>query len=132
MPRQCLCQPAEVVIIPCGGASNCGLVTTEAAVQLTEDGRGEVFCLAGLGAHDPQMTDTARQASRLFVIDGCSLQCARKTVEHAGLRVTDHLDLAAEGLRKCRDFRRVQQNVLFIVKLAKRMLSEPPKGVTAG
>ena len=131
MAEPCLCGRAEVLIIPCGGASNCGQVTSEAAVQLTEEGWGEVFCLAGLAAHIPEMIDTARQASRLCVIDGCSLQCGRKTVEHAGLRVTDHIDLSAKDLPKSRDFARVQQNVYFVVKLAKQKLSEPPKGVTS-
>ena len=131
MPKQCLCECAEVIVIPCGGGSNCGQATSEAAVQLTDEGVGEVFCLAGLAAHLPEMLEVARQATRICVIDGCGLQCARRTVEHAGLAVTDHLDLSAENLAKSRDFTRVQQNVFFVAKLAKQMLSEPPKGVTS-
>ncbi|NSW58097.1 MAG: putative zinc-binding protein [Armatimonadetes bacterium] len=129
MSKQCLCEPAEVLIVPCGGASNCGQATSEAAVQLTREGVGEIFCLAGLAAHIPEMIETARQARRVCVVDGCSLQCARKTVEHAGITVTDHLDLSREDVPKARDFQRVQQNVLFTVKLMKQMLKEEPKGV---
>jgi uncharacterized metal-binding protein len=91
-------------------------------VQLTRDGWGEIFCLAGLAAHLPEMIETAGQAERICVIDGCSLHCARKTVEHARLRVTDHVDLSAEDLSKSRDFDRVQQNVLFVIKLVKQRL----------
>ena len=130
MSRQCLCEPAEVLLIPCSGGSNCGQSTAEAAVQLTREGVGEIFCLAGLAAHLPEMIETARQAKRICVLDGCSLQCARKTVEHAGLTVTDHLDLSSEALTKTRDFDRLQQDVLFTVKLVKQMLREPAKGVT--
>jgi len=129
LSKQCLCKPARVLIVPCGGASNCGQGTSEAAVQLTREGVGEIFCLAGLAAHIPQMVETARQAERVCVVDGCSLQCARKTVEHAGIAVTDHLDLSREDLPKSRDFDRVQQNVLFMVKLIKQMLKQAPKGV---
>jgi hypothetical protein len=50
-------------------------------------------------------------------------------VEHAGIAVTDHLDLSREDLPKSRDFDRVQQNVLFMVKLIKQMLKQAPKGV---
>lgn len=131
MPKQCLCERAPVLVIPCGGGSNCGQTTSEVAVRLTDEGVGEVFCLAGLAAHLPEMLETAQAAERICVIDGCGLHCARKTVEHAGLTVTDHLDLSAEHLAKSRDFTRVQQNVFFVAKLAKQMLSEPPKGVTS-
>lgn len=130
MSRQCLCEPAEVLIIPCGGGSNCGQSTSEAAVQLTREGVGEIYCLAGLAAHIPEMIETARQARRICVLDGCSLQCARKTVEHVGLTVTDHLDLAAEDLTKTREFQRVQQDVLFAVKRVKQMLRERSQGVS--
>ena len=130
MPRQCLCKPAEVLIVPCGGGSNCGQATAEAAVQLTNEAAGEIYCLAGIAAHVPEMLTTAVQAKRLLVIDGCGLQCARKTVQHAGLRVTDHIDLSSEELLKSRDFTRIQQNVLFVVKLAKQRLSEAPKGAS--
>ncbi len=129
MSRQCLCEPAEVLIIPCGGGSNCGQNASEAAVQLTREGLGEIYCLAGLAAHIPEMIEVARSAKRICVVDGCALQCARKTVEHVGLTVTDHLDLSAENMPKGRDFERVQQDVLFTVKLVKQKLREPAKGV---
>lgn len=130
LSRQCLCEPAEVLIIPCGGGSNCGQSTSQAAALLTQEGVGEIYCLAGLAAHIPEMIETAQQARRICVLDGCSFQCARKTVEHVGLKVTDHLDLAAEELTKTREFQRVQQEVLFIVKLAKQMLRKPAKGAS--
>ncbi len=127
--KQCLCEPAEVLIIPCGGGSNCGQNASEAAVQLTREGLGEIYCLAGLAAHIPEMIEVAHSAKRICVVDGCALQCARKTVEHVGLKVTDHLDLSAENMPKGRDFDRVQQDVLFTVKLVKQKLREPAKGV---
>jgi len=127
--KQCLCEPAEVLIIPCGGGSNCGQNASEAAVQLTREGIGEIYCLAGLAAHIPEMIEVARAAKRICVVDGCALQCARKTLEHVGLTVTDQLDLSAEDMPKGRDFERVQQDVLFTVKLVKQRLREPAKGV---
>ena len=129
MSKQCLCEPAEVLIIPCGGGSNCGQNASEAAVQLTREGIGEIYCLAGLAAHIPEMIEVARAAKRICVVDGCALQCARKTLEHVGLTVTDQLDLSAEDMPKGRDFERVQQDVLFTVKLVKQRLREPAKGV---
>lgn len=129
MSKQCLCEPAEVLIIPCGGASNCGQNASEAAVQLTREGIGELYCLAGLAAHLPEMIEVARAAKRICVVDGCALQCARKAVEHVGLTITDHLDLSAEDMPKGRNFERVQQDVLFTVKMVKQKLREQAKGV---
>jgi uncharacterized metal-binding protein len=129
LSKQCFCEAAEVLIIPCGGGSNCGQSASAAAVQLTREGIGEIYCLAGLAAHLPEMIEVARAAKRICVVDGCALQCARKTVEHVGLTVTDHLDLSAEDVAKGRDFERVQQDVLFTVKMVKQKLREPAKGV---
>lgn len=127
--RQCLCEPAEVLIVPCGGGSNCGQATAQAAVHLTREAVGEIYCLAGIAARVAEMLDIARQARRLLVIDGCGLQCARRTVEHAGLHVTDYVDLSSEELEKSREFPPTQQAVLFAVKLAKQRLNQAPKGV---
>jgi uncharacterized metal-binding protein len=38
------------------------------------------------------------------VIDGCPLACARKTVEHLGLHITDYLEVMSEGIIKTNDF----------------------------
>ncbi|MDD5691975.1 MAG: putative zinc-binding protein, partial [Candidatus Omnitrophica bacterium] len=55
-------------------------------------------------------------------IDGCSVACAKKTIEHAGLNVTDYIDIAKEGIVKNKNFRLSQQDVLFIAKRTKQEL----------
>ena len=60
MAEKCLCEASEVLIFPCSGGSNCGQIANDAAVQLTEEGIGMIYCLAGIGAHDSVMIDTLR------------------------------------------------------------------------
>jgi len=124
MAKECLCQASEVVVLPCSGGSNCGQIANQVAVHLTEEGVGSLFCLAGIGAHIPSMIESARAAKRLVVIDGCSVECARKTLEHAGLSITDYIDITKEGIAKNKNFKLSQQDIFFIVKRIKQALKK--------
>ena len=55
-----------------------------------------MFCLSGVGANLSGFIASAKGADRLLVVDGCKLECARKTLAEKGitenivhLRVTD-------------------------------------------
>jgi len=124
MAKECLCQASEVLIFPCSGGSNCGQIANKVAVHLTEEGVGTLFCLAGIGAHIPGKIESARSAKRIVAIDGCSVACAKKTIEHAGLTVTDPIDIAKEGIVKNKDFKLSQQDILFIAKRTKQELAK--------
>jgi len=124
MAKECLCQASEVVIFSCSGGSNCGQIANNVAVHLTEEGVGTLFCLAGIGAHIPGMIESAKSAKRIVAIDGCSVACAKKTIEHAGLNVTDYIDITKEGIAKNKDFKLSQQDILFIVKRTKQELAK--------
>ena len=122
MAKECLCQANEIVVFSCSGGSNCGQIANQVAVHLTEEGVGTLFCLAGIGAHIPGMIESARSAKRIVAIDGCSVECAKKTLEHAGLVITEYIDITKEGIAKNKDFKLSQQDILFIVKRAKQEL----------
>jgi len=124
MVEKCLCEAGEVLIFPCSGGSNCGQITNQAAVQLTEEGIGTIYCLAGIGAHDSVMIDTAKAAKRVVAIDGCSTACAKRTLEHAGLVVTDHLDVTEEGIEKVHDFKLSLQDISSIVAKVEERLGQ--------
>jgi len=50
------------LILACSGGSNVGQITNQAALELTREGRGRMFCLAGLGADIPGIIKTVREA----------------------------------------------------------------------
>ena len=97
---QCSCTTAPNLIFPCSGASDVGGLSDQAGRQMTVDGKGKMYCLAGIGGRvDGIMTNT-RAAARVLVIDGCPQECARKTMELAGFKDFQHLSLAEMGCKK--------------------------------
>ena len=100
MTEKCACEPAEVLLFPCSGGSNCGRIADRAAAELHSAGRGRLFCLAGLGGHVKGLIESAKAAKVLVAIDGCPLACARKTLEHAEFVPDVHLVVSDLGIEK--------------------------------
>ncbi len=84
--KECQCQPIETLIFACSGGSNAGQIANQAAVELTKDGQGKLFCLAGIGGHVSGIVESTKAAKRLVAIDGCPVKCAQKTLEHSGFK----------------------------------------------
>ncbi|MEW5802826.1 MAG: putative zinc-binding protein [bacterium] len=96
----CSCSCAPKLIFACSGSSDTGEITDRAARRLTKEGAGRMFCLAGIGGRVSGIVASTEAASRILVIDGCPLNCARKTLEQAGFNAFEHLGLADLGLEK--------------------------------
>ncbi len=97
---QCSCSAAPKFVFPCSGASDVGGLSDQAARQMTKDGTGKMYCLAGIGGRVDAIMANARGAAKVLVIDGCSQECARKTLEVAGFSGFEHLNLEKMGFRK--------------------------------
>ncbi len=121
----CECKAEEIVLLPCSGASNCGQIANQVAVKLTEDGYGRMYCLAGIGAHQEGMIESARGAKRIVALDGCSVACAKKTVEHAGLLVTDWVCVTGEGIVKNHQFELSPEDIALIARRIREVLGRP-------
>ncbi len=92
----CACGGSVSLLLPCSGAADTGEIADRAARKFAEGNCAGMFCLAGIGANISGFIASARGADRLLVVDGCSLDCARKTLAEKGiteniihLRVTD-------------------------------------------
>lgn len=95
-----VCSGGPTLIFACSGAADVGEVSDRAARELTKEGAGAMFCLAGLGGRvEPIMKKTA-SASKILAIDGCSLNCVKNTLIQAGFNTFIHLQLADIGLEK--------------------------------
>jgi len=85
----------KVLVYACSGGANVAEIADRAARELMFEGKASMFCLAGIGAGLQGMIQSARDADVNLLIDGCSLDCAKKCFERAGLtnfvqfRVTD-------------------------------------------
>lgn len=96
----CACGAAPKLIFPCSGAADVGAIANQAARQLTREGAGRMFCLAGIGGRVPVILETTQAAAKILAIDGCPQDCARKTLELAGFSGVAHLRLSDLGMEK--------------------------------
>ena len=90
----------STVVYACSGCSDAGEIADRIARQLTHEGVAQMSCLAGIGGRVRRLLSTAEKAERILVVDGCPLNCARHTLELAGFKKFDHLELHKLGIRK--------------------------------
>lgn len=88
------------LIFACSGAADVGEIADRAARQLTRDGVGKMYCLAGVGGGIEPIVETTRSAEELLVIDGCPVACAKKLLEKAGITGYRYLQVVDLGYEK--------------------------------
>ncbi len=100
MSNSCACGSGAKLIFACSGAADVGAVADQAARQLTREGAGKMFCLAGIGGRVEGILNTTRAAGTILAIDGCPVDCVKHCLEQAGIQEFKHLQLASLGLEK--------------------------------
>ena len=100
MSESCCNKGSNRLILACAGAANTGQMTYQLALELTREGRGNLFCLAGIGAHLSGFVVSARDAEDMLVLDGCALACASKNLEQADIPVRNHFIMTELGVKK--------------------------------
>ena len=96
----CACEGGVTLIFPCSGAADVGEISDRAARNLSAQGHGKMFCLAGIGGNISGMIDSAKGADRVLVIDGCGLDCAKKTMEERRIENFLHFRVTDLGMEK--------------------------------
>jgi uncharacterized metal-binding protein len=96
----CACNGAPKLIFSCSGAADVGAVADQAARQLTREGAGKMFCLAGIGGRVSGIVESTKSAAAILAIDGCKLDCAKHCLEEAGFTGFAHLRLSDLGMEK--------------------------------
>ena len=100
MSESCGNKGSNRLILACAGSSNTGQMTYRLALELTREGRGNLFCLAGIGAHLSGFVVSARDAKEILILDGCALACASKNLEQADIPVRNHFIMTELGVKK--------------------------------
>jgi uncharacterized metal-binding protein len=90
----------NVVIYACSGCSDAGELADRTARMLSQKKFGEMSCLAGIGGRVRPLMNKAERAGHIVAIDGCPLNCARHTLEKAGIKEVHHLELQKLWFRK--------------------------------
>ncbi len=97
----------KVVVLPCSGIGKAfGEIGRQAVFELVEDLRPDdvtTTCLGRLMIDDPD-AKALIQNKIVITIDGCTQDCARKTVESSGKKVESALRVI-EAIKKNRDLK---------------------------
>jgi len=113
----------NAILLTCSGASNVGQLSNQAVVELTQEGFGKFFCLAGIGAHLDKFVQSAKNNPEVVVIDGCPVGCAKRVVEHAEIPINKYLVVTKLGIEK-NHILEIKKEEIKKVKLAVRNLQQ--------
>lgn len=90
----------DVMILACSGGSNVGQLSNQAAVELTQEGFGKMFCLAGIGGQLSGFVRSAKDVPAMVAIDGCPVGCAKAILNQAQVPVGHYIVITEEGIEK--------------------------------
>ncbi len=102
---QCSCSCNEesgpsALVYPCSGAADTGEIADRAGRLLNAEDKAWMSCLAGIGGRVSGLMANAAAAPALLAIDGCPLDCAKKTLELAGFANVKHVRVTDLGFKK--------------------------------
>ena len=97
---KCCCGGKIILIYPCSGAANTGEIADRISRKLAKEGYGNMSCLASVGAHISGFVQSAKGAEENITIDGYSINCAKKILEHIGVTPTKPYILTEMGVEK--------------------------------
>ncbi|MFO7885883.1 MAG: putative zinc-binding protein [Desulfobacteraceae bacterium] len=104
MSDDCCCSNNNTMILACSGGSNVGQLSNQAAIDLTQEGFGKMFCLAGIGGSLSGFVQSAKDVGNLVVIDGCQVGCAKAILEKNGIENKNYTVITDLGIEKNKDF----------------------------
>ena len=93
MRASCACGGAPNLLFACSGAADVGEIADQAVRLASKTGVGKMFCLAGIGGRVSGIVKSTEAAAKIVAVDGCPLNCARKTLEEAGFTNFAHIQL---------------------------------------
>jgi uncharacterized metal-binding protein len=122
MANDCCASDGNTMILACSGGSNVGQLTNQAAVELTQEGFGKMFCLAGIGGQFSSFVQSAKDVTQMVAIDGCQVGCAKAILEQANVPLKNYIVVTELGIEKNKDFNLKAEDIRGVknaVKIAK-------------
>jgi uncharacterized metal-binding protein len=95
-----VCSGGPKLIFACSGAADVGEISDRAARKMSEDGIGAMFCMAGIGGQVEPIMQKTKSAAKILAIDGCGLDCVKKSLELNGFNEFEHLRVTDLGMEK--------------------------------
>ena len=118
----CSCKGGVSLVFPCSGAADVGEISDRAARSMAAGGIGKMFCLAAIGGNVSGMIASAKGADKVLVIDGCGLDCAKKTMEQRGIDQFIHMRLTDMNMEKSKS-PATQERIDIVVEKGRNLLN---------
>ncbi len=114
----------NVLLYACSGGANVAEIADRAARRLMAEGKGTMFCLAGLGADIQGMVQTARDADLNLVLDGCPMDCAKKIFQRHGITNYTQAKVTDLGIEKVKGVRATDEQVAAAADAARAAIAK--------
>lgn len=102
-----------------GCLSNTGRLTGVAGLKAIEKigvDKANIFCLGALATKGKLVMDKTKEAEKIVVVDGCSLECAKKIVEGSGFKIDNYINLVENlGFQKGKPLDYTEEDVEKVV-----------------
>ncbi len=136
MAEECCSTNGNIMILACSGGSNVGQLANQAAVELTQEGFGKMYCLAGVGGHLGGFVQSAKDIPEMVAIDGCDVGCAKAILEHADVPTKRYLVLTGLGIEKNKEFKLERHEIDQVKEAVKKacqgfLSTQPAEGSPA-
>ena len=112
------------MILACSGGSNVGQLSNQAGVELTQEGFGKMFCLAGIGGQLSGFVQSTKDVPVMVAIDGCQVGCAKTILENVQVSVEHYLVLTDEGIEKNKNFNLHRSDIDRVKAAVKRVVNQ--------
>lgn len=122
----------HVMILACSGGSNVGQLSNQAAVELTVEGFGKMFCLAGIGGHLSGFVQSAKDVPAMVAIDGCPIGCAKVILEHTQVPLKAYVVLTELGIEKNKNFQLERETIEKVKAAVKEACKDLPTDAPSG
>jgi len=109
-------------IFQCSGSSNVGQATNDACKLLYWEEKAKIGCVAAIGAHIENFVVPNRSGRKVICVDGCSNNCASKTLDEAGIKPEVCLVVTELGIKKSMDMKYGQEEVQKVKKELEKYL----------
>lgn len=123
--KRCSCEvpSGDIMILACSGGSNVGQLSNQAAVELTVEGFGKMYCLAGIGGRLSGFVQSAKDAPVMVVIDGCEIGCAKAVLESAGVPLGSYIVITKDlGIEKDKNFNLSTEDIGKVKAFVKKLM----------
>jgi len=88
------------LVYSCSGCSSAAQLANHVAVRLDRQLVAEMSCIAGVGGDVDSLVRTAASGRPIVALDGCQLQCVKRSLERHAISPTLHYTLSDLGVRK--------------------------------